>query len=162
MLAGVGVAVSVGIVVHGGVRLAREELTFGSRLDAAVEAAGGETAIRSCGQIATTPFERQALAYRLELPPADVWTHAERPGIALIRDGREAPGADALPVVARVDDWTIRRYCSESDRPMSEVLYYAIPFFVLLLVAECVVVPAPARRGPRLRRLRPARLRARR
>lgn len=110
-LAGVGVAVSLGIVVHGGVRLVREELTLGARLDAAVEAAGGEDAIRSCGQVATTAFERQALAYRLELPSVAVATTAERPGIALVREGRDAPGADALPVIARVEDWTVRRYC---------------------------------------------------
>lgn len=110
-LAVAGVAVSFGIVVHGAVRLAREEVAFGAQLDAAVEAAGGERAIRSCGQVATSPFERQALAYRLELPPAEVWTHAERPGIALIREGTETPGAEVLPVTARVDGWTVRRYC---------------------------------------------------
>lgn len=111
LAAAFAVCVCVGIVGYGGVRLTREEYVFGSRLDAVIAAAGGEEAIRACGQISTTRFERQALAYRLELPPGEVWTTAERPGIALIRGEREHPNASALPVVTRLPDWTLRRAC---------------------------------------------------
>lgn len=110
-LAAVAVLVSCGIVVYGATRLAREERIFGTQFDAAIAAAGGEAAIRACGQVSTTAFERQALAYRLELPSRDVWTHAEHPGIALIRDGRELPNAAALPLAADLPGWTLRRAC---------------------------------------------------
>lgn len=111
LAAGLAVCVCVGIVAYGGARLTREEYAFGSRLDAAIAAAGGEDAIRACGQVSTTRFARQALAYRLELPPAAVWTTAARPGVALIRAGEEHPNAAALPVVARLETWTLRRAC---------------------------------------------------
>jgi hypothetical protein len=109
--AGIAVAVSVGLVVWSGVRLVRDERTYGARLDAAIAAAGGTTAIRACGQVAATPFERQALAYRLHLPSEDVWTHAETPGIAFIRGHRRLPNAAALPIRHRLPGWTLRAHC---------------------------------------------------
>jgi hypothetical protein len=109
--AAIAVAVSLGIVGYGFVRLVREERIYGPRLDAAVAAAGGTAAIRACREISATPFERQALAYRLHIPIADVTTTHHGPGIALIRDHRELPGVAALPVVAQLPSWTIRRAC---------------------------------------------------
>jgi MFS family permease len=111
VLAAGAVAVAAGIVVYGAVRLVREDRVLGPELDAALAAAGGPAAVRACGQVSTTAFERQALAYRLDLPARDVWTHAERPGIAFIRAGREHPNAAALPVAARLRGWTVRRAC---------------------------------------------------
>ncbi len=111
-LAAVAVLVSVGLVVNGGIRLAREDRVLGPELDAALAAAGGNAAVRACGQVSTTPFERQALAYRLHLPIADVTTTAAAPGIAFVRAGRTLPEADVLPVMTRLPDWTIRRACA--------------------------------------------------
>jgi hypothetical protein len=110
--AGLAVAVSLGIVVWGGVRLVREERDFGYGLDGAIAAAGGGTAVRACGQVATGKFERQALAYRLRLPSEDVWTHAVASGIAFKRGDRAVPGAERLPVRARVGEWIVRASCS--------------------------------------------------
>jgi hypothetical protein len=110
--AGIALAVSVGLVIWGGVRLVREERDFGHALDAAIAAAGGRAAVRDCGQAATGKFERQALAYRLHLPSEDVWTHAAAAGIAFKRGSRAVPGAERLPVRAAADPWTVRARCS--------------------------------------------------
>jgi TRAP-type C4-dicarboxylate transport system permease small subunit len=109
--AAIAVAVSVGIVAWGGVRLAREERALGSRLDHVIAAAGGPAAIKRCGQVSVTKFERQALAYRLHLPSADVWTHSVTPGIAFIRNHNRLPGAAALPVRVQLPSWTLRSAC---------------------------------------------------
>ncbi len=109
--AAVAVLVSLGIIVSGGVRLAHDERDFGHGLDAAIAAAGGTAAVRACGQVATTRFERQNVAYRLDLPSKDVWTHAVRPGIALVRAGERLPGAARLPVNARAPNWAVRSAC---------------------------------------------------
>lgn len=111
LLAVVAAGVGVGIVAHGAVRLVREDRLFGPRLDAAFAAAGGPAAIRACGQVSTTAFERQAVAYRLHLPSEDVSTTASAPGIAFLREDRPLEGSDALPVLARVPGWTVRRAC---------------------------------------------------
>ncbi len=109
--AAIAVAVSVSIVVTGAVRLARDERDLGPRLDGAIAAAGGVAAVRACGRVATAPFERQRLAYRLRLPSRDVWTHAGAPGIALVRTGKKLPNTAVLPVRRRLPSWTIRSAC---------------------------------------------------
>ena len=109
--AGIAVVVSVGIVVSGAVRLAADERDLGARLDTAIATAGGVAAVRACGRVATAPFERQHVAYRLRLPSQDVWTHAVTPGLALVRARKTLPGAAALPVRARVPSWAVRSRC---------------------------------------------------
>lgn len=107
----IAVLVSVGVIVSGGVRLARDERDLGPRLDAAIAAAGGKWAVRGCGRVATAPFERQRVAYLLALPSKDVWTHAESPGIALVRTGKRLPNTAVLPVRARLPSWAVRARC---------------------------------------------------
>jgi hypothetical protein len=109
--AAIAVAVGVGIVVWGVVRLAREERAHGPRLEAAIAAAGGREALVHCGRVSTTPFERQHIAYALRLRSRDVWTHAVTPGVALIRDHRHLNGAAPLPVAVSVPGWVVRRSC---------------------------------------------------
>jgi hypothetical protein len=109
--AAIAVAVCAGITVWGGVRLARDEIAHRHRLAAAITAAGGRDAVVACGRVATTPFERQHVAYALRLRSGDVWTHAVRPGIAFIRDHRGLKGAAALPIALEKPTWTVRRDC---------------------------------------------------
>ncbi len=111
--AAIAVVVSIGIVVDGGGRLARDERQFGSGLDRALAHFGGVSAVRECGRVSTGPFERQHVAYALRLPAVEVFTHAVTPGIALQRSDRDFPGQQQLPLRARVRDWTIRARCDE-------------------------------------------------
>ncbi len=109
--AAIGVLVSAGILVSGAVRLARDEHALGAQLDRAIALAGGKAGLQACGSVAATPFERQAVAYRLGLRSLDVSTHAVTPGTMLVRIGRPAPGALTLPVRARSAGWTVRSTC---------------------------------------------------
>ncbi len=109
--AAIAVVVSLAIIVSGAVRLARDERELGGQLDRAIALAGGKAGLRACGRVATTPFERQAVAYRLGLRSLDVFTHAVTPGTMLVRIGRPAPGAQKLPVRARSGSWTVRSTC---------------------------------------------------
>ena len=100
------------------------------------------------------------IAYRLALT-----TLVARQRIASVEGRRGGARARATPTPIRAlaarDRRRRRRHARTARRPrppraldpgrlMAEVLYYAIPFFVLLLVAEYVVVPAPRRRRRRL------------
>jgi hypothetical protein len=106
------VCVSVGVVVVNVANLVKQEREWGGALTAAIDRAGGPAAVRDCGRVQTAPFERQVLAYRLELPPRVVFTHGSHQGIAFVLDGKTLPEAALLPVAARTRGWTIRTSCS--------------------------------------------------
>ncbi len=93
------------------------------------------------------------LAYRLALNTLDAGQHvlvldAERVGRELDDGPRSARLAAAIAAGERRARPHARRRALGAQ-PMSEVLYYAIPFFVLLLVVEALDLPPPAERRPR-------------
>jgi len=108
--AAIAVAVSVGLVVRGAVLLVGDERVLGKELDRLIAVAGGPAAVRACGRVSTTTFERQALAYRLELPSREVYTHGTERGTYFVRAGRAARGV-LTPVRARRPGWTLRSSC---------------------------------------------------
>jgi hypothetical protein len=111
VVAGVSVLVGVGVLGWGGYRLLRDEGRYGRQLPALIERVGGERAIKACRPVAASPFQRQAVAWRLHLRQRQVTTRPQGSGTALaFRDTRI--GRDArMPVRADTDRWVLRSSC---------------------------------------------------
>jgi hypothetical protein len=109
----ISVAVGIGVVGWGGYRLVRDEHRYGHDLPALIEARGGAAAIRACGPVWASPFERQSVAWRLRLAQKDVstrWSVATRGTViayATSRVARRSP----LPLRDRLGPWILRSEC---------------------------------------------------
>lgn len=85
----------------------------------AVDAAGGREAVLACGPLVTTPFETTALAFALQtrigqvgiFPSGEGTVLAPRPGAAVVVDPLEVAGDPRYELVARTDQWVVRRSC---------------------------------------------------
>ena len=105
-----GVVVACVILGHEIDKLARNERALGAGLDRAIAQAGGRRAVLRCGHIATGDFERQNLAYKLDVPSRRVGVLARAPGISFERAGRPVDGED-LPVRFVSGVWTVAASC---------------------------------------------------
>jgi hypothetical protein len=107
----VSVVVALGVIGWGGYRLARDEERYGEQLPALIRRAGGAGAIRACAPVSASPFERQAVAWRLHLTQKAVTTRRQTGGTAVAfsysRIGRLSP----MPVRLREGIWVLRSSC---------------------------------------------------
>jgi hypothetical protein len=110
-LGAVGVAISIGIVIYGGERLADAESVYGHQLPRLIDRLGGPAAVRACGPVATTPFGRQAVAWRLDLPQRVVRTDPIEDGTVIGREGRTVRES-LLPERARTASLIAKSRCA--------------------------------------------------
>ncbi|MEJ7893500.1 MAG: hypothetical protein WKF94_12765 [Solirubrobacteraceae bacterium] len=83
-----------------------EDRVMGAPLDRALAAAP------DCRPVASTPYERQVIAYRLGIGPRFVSTQTIERGVAFVRRGEQVTGGIAgLPVIATTPDWIVRSSC---------------------------------------------------
>jgi hypothetical protein len=106
------VLVSLVVIGSGVYRLLRDERRYGHDLPALIERAGGAAAVRACGPLWSSAYERQAVAYRLDVPPERV---SQRPGAArgtvLAYATSPVSRTSRLPVRDRVGPWVRRTSC---------------------------------------------------
>ena len=108
----VSVLVAIGVIGWGGVRLARDEERYGEQLPELIERAGGARAIRACAPVSASPFQRQAVAWRLHLRQRDVTTRRQGRGTALAsRSSRIGRDTRRMPVRLREGVWVLRSSC---------------------------------------------------
>jgi hypothetical protein len=91
--------------------LGGEERAMRDDMRRAIEIGGGPAAVRACGRIASSPYQRSQLAYALRIHQVAVGTRASTPGTMLIRRGRPAAGARQLPLIGTTEDWIVRGSC---------------------------------------------------
>ncbi len=103
--------VSLAIIVSGGLRLAHDEHVYGVELPHLIAVAGGASAVRACAPVWASPFERQAVAWRLRLPQRDVSTRPPVSGTVLASRHTRAGRATAVPLRAATADLVLRSVC---------------------------------------------------
>jgi hypothetical protein len=108
----VSVIVSVGVLVSWGLHQLRDEQRYGRELPALIARAGGPAAIRACPPLWSSPYERQTVAYRLDVSPEKISTQtgATR-GTMLSFATSPVSSSSRLPVRDRLGVWVRRSSC---------------------------------------------------
>jgi MFS family permease len=73
--------------------------------------AGGEDAVKACGQAFTGPFQTQAVAWRLHLRERQVGLHPVEPGTVIARRGLAITRDERFTERARTPRWVVKQSC---------------------------------------------------
>ena len=91
--------------------LVSEADLYGDNLKAVIAKAGGEDAIKACGEVFTAPFQTQALVWYLHLHETDVTIFPMPPGTIVVPHYTEHARDARFPLVTKTTRWMVGSSC---------------------------------------------------